>query len=78
MSQREQLPEHAGSFVVAHNPEPDSTLSYLIRWPLPDGPLVLKAADIWPRTTEIYGHRAEGRPQSPRIIETVPVRACRR
>jgi hypothetical protein len=48
MFQRAQLPDHAGSFVVAHNPDPDSTLSYLIRLPLPDGPLVLKAADTGP------------------------------
>ncbi len=30
-------------FVVARNPEPASTLPYLLRLPLPEGPLLLKA-----------------------------------
>jgi len=65
-------------FEVAANPDPDSTLPFLIRLPLPDGHLILKARDRWPRTAKVYCHRAEGWPQEPEIIERVPVRSCRR
>lgn len=67
-----------GLFEVAANPDPDSTLPYLIRLPLPDGELVLKARDTWPRTAKVYCHRAEGWPEDAQIVERVPVRACRR
>ena len=36
--------------LFAANPDPDSSLPFLIRLPLPDGELVLKARDSWPRT----------------------------
>ncbi len=65
----------AGRFVVARNPEPDSTLPYLIRLPLGDG-LVLKARDVWPRTAKVYCHRAEGWPDEPDVVEEVDVRSC--
>ena len=68
----------AATFVVAHNPEADSTLPYLILLPLPEGGLILKARDTWPRTAKIYCHRAEGWPEHPDIVEEVPVRSCRR
>jgi hypothetical protein len=65
-------------FEVAANPDPDSTLPFLIRLPLPDGDLILKARDSWPRTAKVYCHRAEGWPEEPHIIEQIPVRSCRR
>ena len=65
-------------FEVAANPDPDSTLPFLIRVPLPDGELVLKARDSWPRTAKVYCHRAEGWPEEPEIIEQTPVRSCHR
>jgi hypothetical protein len=68
----------APTFVVARNPEVDSTLPYLILLPLPDGPLILKARDSWPRTAKVYCHRADAWPELPDIIEEVPVRSCRR
>jgi hypothetical protein len=41
--------------------------------------LVLKARDTWPRTARIYCHRAEGEwPETPDIVEDVPVLECRR
>ena len=53
-------------FEVAANPDPDSTLPFGIRLPLPDGKLVLKARDSWPRTAKVYCHRAEdGWPEEP-------------
>lgn len=68
----------ASTFVVARNPELDSTLPYLILLPLPEGPLVLKARDTWPRTGKVYCHRAESWPDGADIVEEVPVRSCRR
>jgi hypothetical protein len=65
-------------FEVAANPDPDSTLPFLIRLPLPTGELVLKARDSWPRTAKVYCHRAERWPQEPEIVERVPIRSCQR
>jgi ERCC4 domain len=66
-------------FEVAANPDPDSTLPFLIRLPLPDGELVLKARDSWPRTAKVYCHRAqEGWPDEPEIVERIPIRSCQR
>jgi ERCC4 domain len=65
-------------FEVAANPDPDSTLPFLIRLPLPTGELVLKARDSWPRTAKVYCHRAENWPQEPEIVEQVPIRSCQR
>lgn len=66
----------ARTFVIARNPEPGSSLPYLLRLPLPGGDLVLKARDTWPRTAKVYCHRAEGWPEHAEIIEEVPVRSC--
>ncbi len=66
------------TFVIARNPDPDSQLPFLIRLPLPDGALILKAADTWPRTAKVYCHRADGWPEDPDIVEAVPLRACQR
>jgi hypothetical protein len=65
-------------FEVAANPDPDSTLPFLIRLPLPNGELVLKARDSWPRTAKVYCHRADHWPQEPEIVERVPIRSCQR
>ena len=66
----------ASTFVVARNPEPRSRLGFLVRLPLPDGDVVLKAGDSWPRTAKLYCHPADW-PDQPKIIEVVPVRSCR-
>jgi ERCC4 domain len=69
----------ARTFVVARNPEPGSRLPYLIRLPLPDGPLVLKAREAWPRTARTYCHRTDNRwPRDAEVLEEVPVRVCER
>jgi len=62
-------------FVVARNPEPDSTLPYILRVPLGDG-ILLKAKETWPRTAKVYCHRFEGWPDDAEIVERVPVRSC--
>lgn len=68
----------ARTFSVARNPEAGSKLPYLLRLPLDDGPVVLKAADTWPRTARVYCHPAESWPEPAEIVEEVPVRVCRR
>jgi hypothetical protein len=68
----------ARSFLIARNPEPGSSLPYLIRLPLPDGDLILKARERWPRTAKVYCHRADAWPTDPELLEDVPVRTCTR
>jgi hypothetical protein len=63
-------------FRVARNPDPGSSLPYLIALPLADTTLVLKARDTWPRVAKIYCHRCDDWPDMPDIIEEVPVRSC--
>jgi hypothetical protein len=65
-------------FVVARNPDPESRLPFLVRLPLPDGEVVLKVGDRWPRTAKVYCHRAERWPTDAEMVECVPVRSCRR
>ena len=65
-------------FVIARNPDPDSSLGYLLRLPLADGPLVLKTRETWPTTSAVYCHRAEAWPDAPDIIDQIPVQLCRR
>jgi len=72
------VPDTASTFTVARNPDPDSSLPYLIRLPLPGGDLILKARETWPRTAKVYCHRAEVWPERAETLESVPVRSCRR
>lgn len=62
-------------FVVARNPEPGSTLPYLLRIPLGDG-IILKAKETWPRTGKVYCHRIDEWPDDPEVVERVAVRSC--
>jgi hypothetical protein len=63
-------------FVIARNPDGDSSLPYLLRVPLGTTGVVLKARDTWPRTGKVYCHRVEEWPDEPDIVERVPVRSC--
>jgi hypothetical protein len=63
------------TFRIARNPDPDSTLPYVLWVPLGSGPLVLKAKDTWPRTAKVYCHRGEW-PGDAEVVEEVPVRSC--
>lgn len=62
--------------MVARNPDGDSTLPYLLRIPLPDRPVILKARESWPRTSKVYCHRVEEWPADVEVVERVPVRSC--
>jgi hypothetical protein len=67
-------------FRVAQNPDPTSKLPYLLWLPMPDGPLLLKARETWPRTAKVYCHRADGWPEPAELVlvEEVGVRECLR
>jgi len=63
-------------FTVAANPDAHSKLPYLIRIPLSSDPIVLKAAQPWPRTAKVYCHRSDEWPEEPQILDEVKVRSC--
>ena len=63
-------------FVVARNPDEDSTLPYLVRLPISDAGIVLKVRDTWPRTAKVYCHPSTDWPADPELVERVPVRSC--
>lgn len=68
----------AVEFVIARNPDTDSSLPFLVRIPLADRPVVLKVRDTWPRTSKIYCHPADAWPDvgDVEIVERVPVTSC--
>lgn len=68
-----RMPE---DFVVARNPDPDSSLPYLLRIPLGADGVVLKARETWPRTSKVYCHRADAWPVDADVVERVPTRSC--
>jgi hypothetical protein len=71
------MPEPADQFLVARNPDADSTLPYLLRLPI-EGGILLKARDRWPTTSRVYCHPLEQWPSDAEILEAVQVRSCRR
>jgi hypothetical protein len=63
-------------FVVARNPDADSSLPYLLRVPVGGG-LVLKAAEPWPLTSRVYCHPLEDPGAAGLdVLEDVGVRMC--
>ena len=62
-------------FVIARNPDGDSSLPYIVRIPLGGG-ILLKTRDTWPRTAKVYCHRVEEWPADAEVVERVPVRSC--
>ena len=65
--------------LIARNPDPDSTLPYLLRLPLGGG-LVFRTKGTWPRTSALYCHPVPAGewPEQPEVVERVPLRACAR
>ena len=63
--------------MIARNPDPESRLAYLLRLPLGDG-MVFRTSGTWPRTTALYCYPVPSSewPQTPDIVEHVPVRSC--
>ena len=66
-------------FLIARNPDPDSTLPYLLRLPVQPAGLVSRARDTWPRTAKIYCYRGEDDwSDELEIILEVDVKSCTR
>lgn len=64
-------------FVVARNPDADSSLPFLL-WIPAEGGIVLKARESWPRTARVYCHPVDQWPAAAEVVEEVVVRSCRR
>jgi ERCC4 domain/Lsr2 len=65
--------------LIARNPDPQSSLPFLVRLPLGSG-LVFRTKGTWPRTSALYCHPvpvAEW-PDEPDVVERVQLRACTR
>lgn len=63
-------------FLIARNPDGESSLPYLLRIPLGDG-IVLRARETWPRTSKVFCYRGgDAWPDDADIIERLPVRSC--
>lgn len=71
------MTESRAQFLIARNPDSDSSLPFLLRVPIGAG-LILKARDTWPRTARVYCHRADAWPADPEIVEDVGVLECQR
>jgi hypothetical protein len=64
--------------IVARNPDPDSSLPYLVRIPLGPAGVVVKTREPWPRANKVYCHRAESWPADAEVLERHAVRSCSR
>src|SRR2546421_2750289 len=66
--------------LIARNPDPDSTLPFLLRLPMGAEGLVFRTKGTWPRTNALYCHRvaADEWPAEPDIVERVALRSCAR
>jgi hypothetical protein len=67
----------ADQFVVARNPDPDSSLPYLLSLPI-DGGIFLKTRESWPRANRSYCHPVDHWPEGAEVVEEVSVSLCRR
>jgi len=65
--------------LIARNPDPESTLPFLLRIPIADG-LVFRTKDTWPRTNALFCYPVplSEWPAAPEIVERVALRACTR
>lgn len=63
--------------LIAHNPDPDSTLPYLLRLPLAGG-MVFHTSGTWPRTKALFCYQvsADEWPADPDIVERTRLRSC--
>lgn len=73
------LIESVKELLIATNPDPDSTLAYLMRVPLGEG-IVLRTAGTWPRTKALYCYPVplQEWPADPDIVERIPLSSCTR
>lgn len=68
----------ADPLLIARNPDPESSLPYLVRIPLGEG-IVLRARETWPRTTKVYCYRHD-QPwdDDAELVEEIPLRSVTR
>ncbi len=69
----------AVELLIAANPDPDSSLPFLLRLPLQGG-LLFRTSGTWPRTKALYCYPvpADEWPNDPDIVERVALRSCTR
>ncbi|MEO3938571.1 ERCC4 domain-containing protein [Dermatophilaceae bacterium Soc4.6] len=65
--------------LIARNPDPESSLGFLMRLPLGDG-MVFRTSGTWPREKALYCHPVHLRewPDEPEVVERIAVRSCER
>jgi len=65
--------------LIARNPDPDSSLPYLLRLPIGNG-LLFRTKGTWPRTSALYCHPVpcDEWPADAEIVERISLRACTR
>ncbi|MGH9065309.1 MAG: ERCC4 domain-containing protein [Acidimicrobiales bacterium] len=65
--------------LIARNPDPESSLAYLLRLPLGGG-TVFRTSGTWPRTKALYCYPvpASEWPEDAEVVERVRLRACER
>lgn len=68
---------HVQPFVVARNPDADSSLPFLVRLPI-EGGLAFKTRESWPRANRSYCHPIDEWPPDAEILEEVGITLCRR
>src|SRR3954454_20738322 len=66
--------------LIARNPDPDSTLPYLLLVPIGAAGLLFRTKGTWPRTSALYCHPValSDWPERPEIVERIPLKACAR
>lgn len=64
-------------FRVAHNPDPESRLPYLVWLPL-EGGVVLKAREPWPRASRVFCAHDGTWDETAALVDEAPVLLCRR
>lgn len=66
--------------LIARNPDPDSTLPFLLRLPLGPAGQVLRTSGTWPREKALFCYPVPVSewPEEPEIVERVAVRSCTR
>ncbi len=69
----------AVELLIAANPDPDSSLPFLLRLPLHGG-MLFRTSGTWPRTKALYCYPvpADEWPNDPNIVERVELRSCTR
>ena len=66
--------------LIARNPDPDSTLPYLLHVPIGADGLLFRTKGTWPRTSALYCHPValSDWPERPEIVERIPLKSCAR